>query len=588
MSKDSGNDKPTLPKRSPALEKLLGRSVDSSPKTATSGGAAATPAPITETNAAPKPGQSASGSSVWELETLRNRLKETQEEIARLRIIDDSHSRLLTLLEANADFLVSADPARLPDRILQIGLDLVGAERAAFFRISKEGALNLGQVRPEGATFSSISHSVVRDALLGKRTIVHQGQSAQVGAERQSIIDLDLETVVATPLMTAERQLGILYLDGSRVGAFTAADVPVLEIFTRLAAAAMVRLEELQEVREEKSELKQENMELKSALSDRTRFGNILAASAGMKNVIEQLRRMCRYRSTVRIFGETGTGKELIARALHNESAWARRPFVTINCGAIPEALLESELFGHEKGAFTGADTAKAGLFEQADGGSLFLDEIGDMPAMLQVKLLRVLENGEVRRVGGNRVSRVDVRVIAASHRNLEERVRDGEFREDLFYRLNVLTVSLPPLRERPEDVELLAEYFLKRYGEKMGQDCRGFTPAAIGRLQSETWPGNVRQLEKCVERSLAHWEGRRIMEEHQLMLDAGPLTDRPDLQATQSSPDESLKQFVTRMEKDKIGQALKQAKGRKTTAAARLGISRQYLHRKIKDLELE
>ena len=578
MPEDSSKSDRGLPARSPALEKLLGKK------------AAAAPAAAPEQAVAPPPGQSeeAAPASVraedWEIERLRGQLTELRDQLAVLQGIDRSHQGLLTLLEANSQILVAGDPGLLPARVLQIGLELTGGERAAFFRIDSEGALGIHLTHPEDVEFSAISRSVVRDALMERRTVVHQGRVAREGLERQSILDLHLETVVATPLVAGEKLLGVLYLDGSEAGRFGRADIPVLEVFSRLAAAAMLRLDELQEVREEKQQLKAENEELRGALGERIQFGNLLAASPAMLGVIDQLRRMCRYRSTVRISGETGTGKELIARALHSESPWADRPFVAINCGAIPENLLESELFGHEKGAFTGAEQARSGLFEQAHEGTLFLDEVGDMSPALQVKLLRVLETGDLRRVGGREEIQVDVRVIAASHVDLEARIASGGFREDLYYRLNVLAVELPPLRDRPEDVALLAEHFLVLYAGKLGVDLPRFTPAALRHLQGERWPGNVRQLEKVVERSLALFEGGPRLDVDHLMLDASPT---PVISAKGSGSGESLKDLVTRVEREKIEATLIACGGRVTTAAGRLGISRQYLHRKLRDLGL-
>ena len=571
MSDDSSKSKPSLPARSPALEKLLGKS----------GAAAPAPAPAADADRKTK---EPSGTEAWETERLRGQIRELRDRLGELEGLDRSHQRLLDLLEANTEVLVAGDTARLPERVLNVGLELVGGERAAFFRIDKDGALGIDLVRPEGAEFSAISRSVVRDALVERRSVVHQGRVAREGLERQSILDLDLETVVATPLVAGERLLGVLYLDGSQAGQFGRNDVPVLEVFSRLAAAAMMRLEELEETRDEKRQLQVENEELRGALGERTQFGRILAASPAMLGVIDQLRRMTRYRSTVRISGETGTGKELIARALHSESPWADQPFVAINCGAIPENLLEAELFGHVKGAFTGAEQSRAGLFEQADGGSLFLDEIGEMPHSLQVKLLRVLETGELRRVGGQGDITVDVRIIAATHVNLEERVSRKEFREDLYYRLNVLTVDLPPLRDRPEDVTLLAEHFLGLYAGRLGVEAPRFTAAALRRLGAEPWPGNVRQLEKCVERSLALFEGGPRMDEQHLALDA----PRPGAHPAADSPaDETLKALVLRVEREKIAATLAQCGGRVNRAAERLGISRQYLHRKLKALGL-
>jgi len=604
------------PRRSPALERLLrerGRDAaqgrdeappdgDAAPGSSTGGdppdagetraaggetAAAARRAPDGREDAGGEPSSGAADlSGEWELERARAALAEAEGKLAGLRGISEAYDRLVALLDANADLLVSGDARRLPSRILEIALELVGADRAAFFRFSPEGALKPSLVRPEGTAFNAISRSVVRDALIEKRSVLYQGRASREGMERQSVLDLDLETVVATPLLARDRLLGVLYLDGARAGRFGSADLPALETFSRLAAAAMLRLEELQQTRAEKRQLEEENRELKSALGDETRLGGILAAGDAMRDVLDQIRRMSRYRSTVRIFGETGTGKELVARALHQESPWADKPFVAVNCGAIPETLLEAELFGHEKGAFTGADQARAGLFEEADGGTLFLDEIGDMPAALQVKLLRVLETGEVRRLGSSRTRRVDVRIIAASHHDLQADVREGRFREDLFYRLNVLTISLPPLRERPEDVALLAEHFLDVYAGKLDRPRPRLSAPALRRLQSQAWPGNVRQLEKCVERSLALWEGEGSLAAGDLILDEGLAAPAAAAEAPRAG--ESLKDHLARLERAKIRQALDLAGGRVTAAAASLGISRQYLHRKIRDLGLK
>jgi DNA-binding NtrC family response regulator len=584
MSEDSSPPGSGLPPRSAALERLLGRQ-----------SAASAPAPAPEAAPSPPTASPESASSPttapdtlasdWDLERLRGQLRAAQGRLGELEGVAVSHRRLLDLLEANAEVLVAGDTGGLPARVLSIGLDLVGAERAAFFRIGKDGAMRPVLTQPEGAEFGAISKSVVRDALLEKRSVVHQGRVAREGLERQSILDLDLETVVATPLLVRERLLGVLYLDGSRAGRFTREDLPVLEIFSRLAAAAMLRLEELEQARAASAQLADENRELRSALGERTCIGGIVAASPAMLRVLEQIQRFSRIRSTVRITGETGTGKELVARALHSEGPWAARPFVPINCGSIPETLLEDELFGHEKGAFTGADSERPGLFEQAEGGTLFLDEIGDMPLPLQVKLLRVLDTRELRRLGGRSEIKVNVRIVTASHADLDKLVAAGSFREDLFYRLNVLTIELPPLRERPEDIALLVEHFLDRYAERLELPRPRLTAAALRRLQREPWPGNVRQLEKSIERSLALLEQGGPLREEDLALDAQPADPIAALVAGPAG--ESLKGLLLRVEREKLLRTLDDCGGRVTTAAERLGISRQYLHKRLRNLGL-
>jgi transcriptional regulator with GAF, ATPase, and Fis domain len=575
MSADTPRDGQGLPPRSAALERLLSKD-----------GAAAAPSPApAPTSPASPPPESTSPAGDWELERLRGQLREAQARLAELDPIAASYGRLIDLLEANAEVLVAGDAGGLPARVLAIGLELVGAERAAFFRPDKDGALRPVLTLPEGAEFSAISRSVVRDALVGRESVVHQGKVAREGLERQSILDLELETVVATPLVVRDRLLGVLYLDGSRAGRFGRADLPVLEVFSRLAAAAMLRLEELERARAASAELADENRELRNALGERTCIRGILAASPAMLRVLEQVRRMSRYDSTVRITGETGTGKDLIARALHLEGRRAEQPFVAINCAAIPETLLEAELFGHEKGSFTGADSQRRGLFEQASGGTLFLDEIGDMPAALQGKLLRVLEDRKVRRIGGQGEVAVDVRIITASHADLEQRVRAGSFREDLFYRLNVLAIELPPLRERPEDVAVLTEHFLDYYAKQLGLPRPRLAAAALRRLQREPWPGNVRQLEKCIERSLALSEGGSLLGDEDLALDGRPADPIAALAAGPGG--ETLKSLLLRVEKEKVARTLTECGGRVTAAAERLGISRQHLHKRLRDLGL-
>ena len=256
---------------------------------------------------------------------------------------------------------------------------------------------------------------------------------------------------------------------------------------------------------QERQQLKSEVARLRSVVAKETNFdpGNIVASSASMREVLEMVARVAPTDATVLVQGESGTGKELIARALHQNSKRKDGPFIPINCGALPENLLESELFGHVKGAFTGAHQNKKGLFEEADGGTLFLDEIGEMMLSTQVKLLRVLQDSEVRRVGGNTSVKVDVRVVAATNQKLQQRVKDGEFREDLYYRLQVIPIFLPPLRERQEEIMPLVNHYLGIISQKMGKPIKGLAPKAEKSLQEYSWPGNIRELINAVERAV-------------------------------------------------------------------------------------
>jgi Nif-specific regulatory protein len=281
----------------------------------------------------------------------------------------------------------------------------------------------------------------------------------------------------------------------------------------------------------------------------------------------------------VLIQGETGTGKELVARAVHYTSRRAEHLFVAQNCSALPENLLESELFGHVRGAFTGADRDKKGLFELADGGTIFLDELGEMPLSLQAKLLRVLQEGEIWPVGAPRPKKVDVRVVSATHRDLEKMVADGSFRQDLFYRLHVFPLRLPPLRERRNDIPILARFFLRKYAREFGRPATGFTPEAMERLKSHDWPGNVRELQNELQRVLIQrTEGDLVLVEDlsERIIGRTALADAPDL------PRGSLKDMLASIERVLLTRALREHGGNKTQTAKALGITREGLHKKL------
>lgn len=318
--------------------------------------------------------------------------------------------------------------------------------------------------------------------------------------------------------------------------------------------------------------------------------GPIVGRSPALVAAIAVARKVARHPSTVLITGESGTGKELVARLIHDEGPRAERSFVAVNCGAIPETLLESELFGHAKGSFTGATTDKPGLFEEADGGTLFLDEIGELPASLQVKLLRALQEGEVRRVGANASRRVDVRVIAATNRDLAADVSASRFRGDLYYRVNVVSIRLPPLRERREDVAELALHFLRRHNARLSLDVRHIAPDAMRMLTSYAWPGNVRELENVIERALVMASGSTIEPAHLVDLTATPrtATTTPSTEAaTPAFTDLSVKRHTEQLERVLIQRALEQTRGNRTRAAQLLELSHRALLYKIRDYGL-
>ena len=307
----------------------------------------------------------------------------------------------------------------------------------------------------------------------------------------------------------------------------------------------------------------------------RQEFQGIRGSSPAMQRVFELIERLARYNSTVLITGETGTGKEMVAQALHRLSPRKDKPFVVCNCSALVETLLESELFGHVKGSFTGAHQAKQGLFEVADGGTIFLDEIGEISPIVQVKLLRVLEAREVQRVGSTAVSKVDVRVIAATNKDLKQMVAEGRFREDLYHRLNVINLRLPPLRERGDDLRLLIDHFFERCCQGFAKPLRGFSPGAMARLLAHPWTGNVRELENAIESAVIMAVGPNI-----------EVGDLPEHLRDGAERPESSETSLSKVEEEHVRRVLKQAKGNKVLAAKLLGMSRRSLYRKLDKFE--
>jgi two-component system response regulator AtoC len=330
---------------------------------------------------------------------------------------------------------------------------------------------------------------------------------------------------------------------------------------------------------DERLRLMRENALLKTRLKKQVRDGNIIYRSSKMADVLAMVSQVAHVRSPVLITGETGTGKELIARALHNEGGRRDEPFIAVNCSAIPPSLMESELFGHVKGAFTGADRNRSGMFSEADGGTLFLDEIGEFPLDMQPKLLRVLQEGEVRRVGDSKSQKVDVRILAATARDLQSQVEEGLFRDDLFFRLAVVELHVPPLRERSEDIPLLAEHFIESICSRDGRRSLKMTAAAVASLQDYSWPGNVRELENFMEKTII------FCRENEIDVEQMPWEFRRKVRDTEENF--SLKEASERLEKEYIRKTLTETGGNRTQAAKLLEISLRALQYKIKEYDL-
>ncbi len=338
---------------------------------------------------------------------------------------------------------------------------------------------------------------------------------------------------------------------------------------------------------EERESLKRENRLLKKRIQKIEgdyKFHNMVTRSKAMQSLFQMADKTAQYKTTVLILGDSGTGKELIARGIHYSSDRAKKPLIPVNCGGIPENLIESELFGHKRGAFTGADRNKKGLFQEAEGGTIFLDEIGELPLSLQVKLLRVLQENEVRPIGDSKSMKIDVRVVAATAKNLEEEVGKGTFRQDLYYRLNVMTLKLPPLNERTEDIPLLCKRFIDQFNQTFDKNISGLVPEAMLRLLEYSWPGNVRELENSIERAMVIADDSLLLPEHF----PAEIIDNNGSQPSGNFNGFSLKDAQKAMEKKFITRALEETEGNRTRASKLLEISHPSLLTKIKAYNID
>jgi transcriptional regulator with GAF, ATPase, and Fis domain len=406
-----------------------------------------------------------------------------------------------------------------------------------------------------------IRREIVQRALWERSAIV----------SRPSVQSRNAESVLCVPLTAVESTLGVLYLIAHGGGKRFEEDH--VNFLTSVAGIAAVTLENVLAL----ESLRSENRRLQTELD---LDGVIVGESDSMRKVQEFIARVAGGDSAILIRGESGTGKELVARAIHHNSPRAGKPFVAINCAAIPEALLESELFGHEKGAFTGAIATKKGKLEVAEGGTVFLDEIGELPPPLQAKLLRVLQQREFERVGSTRSLKFDARVLTATNKDLEKAIKEREFRQDLYYRLNVVSLVVPPLRERPDDIPLLAIYFAAKYAEKCKRPLKGISPEARALLMAYSWPGNVRELENAMEHAMVLGLTDEILPDD---LPAALLEVQPAERSGVKYYDR-----INHLKKQLIADAVAQTKGNYTGAAKLLGLHPNYLHRLIRNLDIK
>ena len=461
----------------------------------------------------------------------------------------------------------------LLNALLDAVIEVSGAERG-FLILKNEGQeLERRVVRRIGQEDLSSGAADLSDSIIGRvlatrgAVIVSDALNDESFRHAQSVVNLKLASVMCAPLIARGNFLGLIYLgNNSVVNLFTQESLKVLEIFAAQGALLIQNALLL-------NEMKLEQRELKTRLEER-RFGLMVGSSDAMQDIFRKIERVAPIDIPVLIQGETGTGKELVARSLHDHSGRKSGPFIVINCGAIPRELLESEFFGHVRGAFTGAIATRMGKFKAADGGTLFLDEIGDMPLELQVKLLRVLEERKIVPVGDTRPQDVDIRVVAASNKQLDQAVRNGGFREDLFYRLNVITLQLPALRERTGDVALIAKYFLARYAREYDRKVKGFSARALDALTRHNWPGNVRELENRLRKAVVMCE-KGLIEPEDLELD-------PDAAWTIKPLAVAREEFQKRY----VLEALRRNGGNRTRTAQMLDVDPRTIFRYLEKIE--
>lgn len=431
------------------------------------------------------------------------------------------------------------------------------ADRRLFVRASRN-------VRKEAITdvHGAISDSIVRQVVEQNRpVIVSDALSDTTFGRSESVIAMKLSSVMCAPLLSQGEVIGVLYVGNDQIKhLFDRTQLELLSVFASQASLILQNAMLLSALRADKEKLSAE-------LRDK-RFGEIIGSCPSMLDVFRKLQKVAATDISVLITGETGTGKELIAKEIHRRSNRESGPFVTINCGAIPENLIESELFGHVKGAFTGAIASRAGKFQAADKGTLFLDEIGELPLNLQVKLLRALQERVVYRVGDSKPEKVDIRVVAATNRNLDEETRAGRFREDLYYRLNVVNIWLPPLRDRGDDVLIIAKALLTKYADEMKSPVRGFSPAALASIKKYNWPGNIRQLENSIKRALVLCD-QALLSPEDLNFGAAP---KEPLLPLEKAKEEFQRRYVLA--------ALERNNGNRTQTARDLGVDPRTIFR--------
>ncbi len=479
-------------------------------------------------------------------------------ELAGIRKLHEFSERLMVHAKGDIDDLLHY--------LLDSIVDLTGAERGILL-LQQDGAPVVRAARDmkkETITDASgsISDSIVRRVLETRKPLIVSDALADTAfGKSESVVALSLSSVMCVPLLAQGELLGVLYVGSQKVkGLFDRGSLDLLGIFAGQASLILANAMLLSSLRADKDKLVKE-------LTDK-RFGDIIGSCPSMMEVFKKLQKVATTDISVLITGETGTGKELIAREIHRRSPRIHGPFVTINCGAIPENLIESELFGHVKGAFTGAIASRPGKFQAAQNGTLFLDEIGELPLNLQVKLLRALQERVVYRVGDSRPEKVDIRIVAATNKNLDDEIKKQQFREDLYYRLNVVNIFLPPLRERGDDVLIIAKALLSKYADEMHSKVVGYGPSTLGAIRKYPWPGNIRQLENRIKKALVLCDKSLLQPED---MDLGPEAQAPIL-PLEKAKEEFQRKYVL--------EALERNNGNRTQTARDLGVDPRTIFR--------
>jgi transcriptional regulator with GAF, ATPase, and Fis domain len=507
--------------------------------------------------------------------------------VTRLRVDDDSYGHgdepdggsrarhdLRALVRIGTTINSVSVEADLHRGLVDLLAESIPADQIASITVAADGELEIVASRQDpGAPAMPVSTTVVRQALQERAGLLVQDRATDRFRAAASVVAAGCQSILCVPMLVRDRPFGALYLTTIQAHAF---DDDHLRLLTAIANVAAVALDNVRQL----SWLESEKDRLQAALEgDRA---GLVGRSAPMQRLFALIDKIARSNdTTVLITGETGTGKELVARAIHLNSGRAKRPFVAVNCAALTDTLLESELFGHERGAFTGAVAQKKGKLEVAEGGTVFLDEVGELAPALQSKLLRALQEREIERVGGTRAVRIDVRLVSATNRNLADDTAAGRFRRDLFHRLNVVQIALPPLRDRRDDIPQLASHFVARFAQKAGRPIRAISPDALKYLVAYDWPGNVRELENTMERAIVLGASDCILRED--LPEA--LLERPPAR----TPDAARFHEVVREAKvHVIVDAFREARCSYTGAAHLLGLHPNYLHRLIRNLDLK